>query len=112
MLAYVIRRLFAGVIMLIVMSIVTFALFFASPIDEASFICGKNCSAAQKKQTSAAMGYDDPFAEQWWKFAKGVVQGRDYPDDPKLRETAPDTIVHCDAPCLATPASAATPSPT
>lgn len=100
MLAYVIRRLLAGVIMLIVMSIVTFALFFASPIDEASFICGKNCSAAQKKQTSAAMGYDDPFAEQWWKFAKGVVQGRDYPDDPQLRETAPETIVHCDAPCL------------
>ncbi len=100
MLAYVIRRLFAGVIMLIVMSIVTFALFFLSPIDQENFICGKNCSAAQKKETAAAMGYDDSFINQWGDFAKGVVAGRDFPDDPKLRETAPQTIVHCDAPCL------------
>ncbi|GAA1533769.1 ABC transporter permease [Nocardioides humi] len=100
MLAYVIRRVFAGVIMLIVMSIVTFALFFATPIDQETFICGKNCSAAQKKQTAAALGYDDNFAEQWVAFAKGVVVGRDYPNDPKLRETAPQTIARCDAPCL------------
>ncbi|MCR1783077.1 ABC transporter permease [Nocardioides carbamazepini] len=100
MLAYVIRRVFAGVIMLIVMSIVTFALFFASPIDQESFICGKNCSAAQKKETAAAMGYDDSFINQWSDFAKGVVAGRDFPDDPKLRETAPQTIVRCEAPCL------------
>ena len=26
---------------------------------------------------------------QWVDFAKGVVVGRDYPDDPKLREAGP-----------------------
>lgn len=95
-----VRRLLIGGILLIVMSFVTFGLFFASPINPADFACGKNCSAAQKAETAAALGYDDNFVNQWADFAKGVVAGRDFPDDPKLRETAPETIVHCDAPCL------------
>jgi peptide/nickel transport system permease protein len=98
--AYVIRRLVTGVLLIVVMSLVTFLLFFASPIDQASFTCGKNCSQAQKDETAAALGYDDNFAEQWVKFGKGVFVGRDFPDDPKLKKTAPDTIVHCDAPCM------------
>ena len=100
MIAYVIRRLVAGVILIVVMSIVTFALFFASPINPADFACGKNCSVEQKKVTAAALGYDDNFVSQWTKFAKGVFVGRDFPDDPKLKETAPETIAHCEAPCL------------
>jgi len=98
--AYIIRRLFSGVILLIVMSIVTFALFFASPINPEDFACGKNCSPAQKKETAAALGYDDFWLGQWGEFAKGVFTGRDFPDDPKLKETAPQTIARCDAPCL------------
>ncbi|RNL64126.1 ABC transporter permease [Nocardioides marmoriginsengisoli] len=100
MVAYIIRRLIAGVVLLVVMSIVTFALFFASPIDPAQFACGKNCSPAMKAQTAASMGYDDNFFAQWGKFAKGVFVGRDFPDDPKLKITAPETIAHCAAPCL------------
>jgi peptide/nickel transport system permease protein len=98
--AYIVRRLIAGVLLIVVMSIVTFALFFASPIDPANFACGKNCSVAQKEQTAAALGYNDSWIEQWGKFAKGVFVGRDFPDDPKLKETAPETIAHCAAPCL------------
>src|SRR4051812_31268159 len=100
MISYVIRRLVAGVLLLIVMSVVTFALFFASPIHPEDFTCGKNCSVEQKEQTAAALGYDDPWLVQWGKFAKGVFVGRDFPDDPALKETAPETIVHCPAPCL------------
>jgi peptide/nickel transport system permease protein len=98
--AYGIRRVIAGVIMLVAMSIVTFAMFFASPIDPADFSCGKNCSEAQKAQITKSLGYDDPFYEQWGKFAKGVVVGREYPDDEALRKSAPQLVVHCDAPCL------------
>lgn len=100
MIAYVIRRVVAGVLLIVVMSFVTFALFFASPIDPADFACGKNCSVEQKEVTAAALGYDDNFVTQWVKFAKGVFVGRDYPDDPKVKETAPETVVHCPAPCL------------
>ena len=51
MIAYIIRRMVAGVLLIVVMSIVTFALFFASPIDPAQFACGKNCSVEQKEET-------------------------------------------------------------
>jgi peptide/nickel transport system permease protein len=30
----------------------------------------------------------------------GIVKGRDFPDDPELKEKAPETIARCDAPCL------------
>lgn len=111
MVAYVIRRLFAGLVMLIVMSLVTFLLFFASPVDPVNFSCGKNCSPALKEQTRKALGYparDKGSYEQyvkgplvmWGKFLKGTVAGRDYPDDPALRKSAPQTIANCPAPCF------------
>jgi peptide/nickel transport system permease protein len=100
MLAYVIRRMFVGVIMLIVMSLVTFVLFFASPIDPGRYACGKNCSVAQIKQTNKALGYDKPVIVQWTDFLQGVVKGRQYPDDPELRAAAPQLVTDCPAPCF------------
>lgn len=100
MIAYIIRRLISGVLLIVVMSVVTFGLFFASPIDPANFACGKNCSEAQKEVTADALGYNDNWLEQWGKFAKGVFVGRDFPDDPKVKELAPETVARCDAPCL------------
>ena len=37
---------------------------------------------------------------QWTDFLKGVVKGRDYPDDPELRAAAPQLVTHCGAPCF------------
>ncbi|WP_028636770.1 ABC transporter permease [Nocardioides sp. URHA0032] len=100
MFAYVIRRLFIGAILLLVMSLVTFVLFFASPVDPGRYACGKNCSPAQIKQTNKALGYDKPVIEQWTDFLRGVVVGREYPDDPELRAAAPQLVTECPAPCL------------
>ena len=100
MYAYVIRRLFIGVIMLIVMSLVTFLLFFASPVDPARYACGKNCSPELREQTRKALGYDEPTIVQWTDFLKGVVAGREYPNDPALRKAAPQLVSSCPAPCL------------
>lgn len=41
--AYVIRRLLAGLAMLVVMSILTFLMFLSGPVDPARQSCGKNC---------------------------------------------------------------------
>jgi peptide/nickel transport system permease protein len=98
--AYIVRRLVSGLILLVVMSLVTFLLFFASPINPARFACGKNCSPALQKQTSKALGYDKPVLVQWTDFLKGIFEGRDYPADPALKKSAPETIAHCPAPCL------------
>lgn len=100
MFAFLVRRVFAGVIMVIVMSLVTFGLFFASPIDPADYACGKNCSPAIKEQTRKALGYDDPWIVQWKDFMVGIAKGREFPNDPELRESAPELIASCDRPCF------------
>ncbi|MFC4786186.1 ABC transporter permease [Nocardioides sp. MAHUQ-72] len=100
MFAYVVRRVFVGVIMLIVMSLVTFLLFFASPVDPARYACGKNCSPELREQTRKALGYDKPTVVQWTDFLQGVVKGREYPDDPELKAKAPELIAECPAPCF------------
>jgi peptide/nickel transport system permease protein len=100
MFAYAVRRLFVGLVMLIAMSIVTFIMFFALPVNPAHFACGKNCSPAQEAQVAKGLGYDKPWPEQWKNFAVGIFQGRDYPEDKSLRKAAPQLVSHCPAPCL------------
>ncbi len=100
MFAYIIRRTFAGLIMLIVMSFVTYMLFFLGPIHPERYACGKNCSLAQQAQVKKALGYDKPAVVQWGDFMKGIAQGRQYPDDPALRKSAPQLVTDCPAPCM------------
>ncbi|GGO75598.1 ABC transporter permease [Nocardioides deserti] len=98
--AYIVRRLFIGVALLLALTLVTFVLFFAAPVDPARYACGKNCSEEQRDQARAALGYDKPVYEQWGLFMKGVVAGRDFPADEELRAAAPEVVTHCAAPCL------------
>lgn len=97
--AYVVRRVVIGVLLLLVMSFVTFALFFSGP-DPAKFTCGKNCTPELIEQNRRALGYDKPWPVAWSDFVKGIFVGREYPNDPALRATNPELIVKCDAPCL------------
>jgi len=85
---------------MIVMSLVTFLLFFASAVNPARVSCGKNCSPALQHQTAKALGYDEPVLVQWGQFLKGIVAGREYPNDPALAKSNPELIAHCPAPCL------------
>ncbi len=98
--AYTVRRCFIGVALLLALTLVTFILFFASPVDAARYACGKNCTEDQRDQVRKALGYDVPVFQQWTDFLKGVVVGRDFPADPELRAAAPEVVTHCDAPCL------------
>lgn len=100
MFAYAIRRLLSGALLLVVMSMITFLLFYESSSTPERFACGPKCTAAQLETTKASLGYDEPITTQWGKFAKGVVVGREFPDDEALREAAPDQVTTCDAPCL------------
>src|SRR5690349_19919292 len=98
MFAYVDRRVIIGVVMLVVMSFVTYVMFFASPIDPGRFACGKSCPPALIKQTDKALGFSKPMPVQWADFMVGIVKGREYPDDASLRRSAPELIAHCPAP--------------
>jgi peptide/nickel transport system permease protein len=100
LLAYIVRRLFVGIILLLVLSFVTFFLFFASPVDVTRYACGKNCTQERREITEKALGYDDPWPVQWAKYLKGLAVGRDFPDDKELQEKSPDIVTHCAAPCF------------
>ncbi|MFM6974020.1 MAG: ABC transporter permease [Agromyces sp.] len=103
MIAFTIRRVIVGIVMLFAMTFVTFVLFFA-PGNPAENMCTKYCTPEKIEQISKTFGYDQPVLTQFGSFAKGLVVGRDYPVDDeyraKLAESAPDQIIHCDAPCL------------
>lgn len=98
--AYIVRRVIVGLVLVLAVTLVTFVLFFASPIDHARLACGKNCSEQQRDQARKALGYDKKVLEQWALFMKGVVAGRDFPADPELRKAAPQLVTHCARPCL------------
>ena len=100
MFAYVVRRLFVGVIMLLLMSLITILLFFSGPLDPARFACGKNCSQAQQRQTAKSLGFDRSPVTQWADFVSGFVTGREFPLDEKLREAAPEQVTQCKPGCL------------
>jgi peptide/nickel transport system permease protein len=98
--AYTIRRVISGLLLLVVMSVVTFYLFYASSSTPERFACGPKCTPAQLQTTKKALGYDEPTIIQWGKFAKGFVAGREFPDDPALRKAQPDQVVECGPGCL------------
>lgn len=98
---YIFRRVCIGIVLLLTLSLVTFAMFLgSSDLNPAKKACGKNCTAAQVEFTKKVLGYDEPVVNQWASFVKGVAVGRDYPASAELREADPSGVTHCDAPCL------------
>jgi peptide/nickel transport system permease protein len=95
-LTYLIRRLFAVVVMLIVVMLAVFGIFFLIPkwtgVDPATMFVGKQADAAALDGIREKLGLDDPIVVQLFEFFKGILVGRDY-------VSAGDTI-HCSAPCF------------
>jgi peptide/nickel transport system permease protein len=97
---YTIRRLIGAVIMLIVMSMATFLLFYATPTDPARLTCGKNCTPAGIEQNRKYLGMDKPLQVQYLNFMGGLVHERTFPADKDFQKARPDLLIHCPAPCL------------
>jgi peptide/nickel transport system permease protein len=97
---YTIRRLIGAVALLIVMSIVTFLLFYATPTDPARLTCGKNCTPVGIEQNRKYLGLDKPITQQYFDFVGGLFHDRKFPADPELQKARPDLILTCKAPCL------------
>ncbi|GAA4673896.1 ABC transporter permease [Streptomyces buecherae] len=96
MLAYLIRRLFAVVLTLMVVILVTFGIFFIIPkwtgVDPATMYVGKQSDAQAIEAIRQKLGLDDPIVVQFWDFLRGLFMGRDY--------TSGADTVHCSAPCF------------
>src|SRR5450759_4025203 len=81
MLYYIIRRCFAAVAMLFLISIITFGMFYAGPTDPARLTCGKNCTAQSIAANRHFLGLDKPVTTQYAEFVGGLFHERNYPDD-------------------------------
>ncbi|MEU6240252.1 MULTISPECIES: ABC transporter permease [unclassified Streptomyces] len=99
MISYILRRTFAAVILLLVVSAVTFAIFFLLPrlagqtADQlAQQYIGKSPSKADIAAVKHNLGLDQPVYIQYWHFIKGIVSGATYDLGP--------TTVLCAAPCF------------
>jgi peptide/nickel transport system permease protein len=87
------------VILLFVVTAVTFSIFFLVPRlagqsadDLATRYVGKSAGTVQIHQSAVKLGLTDPIWVQYGRFAKGLIVGSDY-------NTGPETV-HCPAPCF------------
>ena len=80
-----IRRMLGAIVLLFVVSAVTFAIFFLVPRiggatadDLASRYVGKSAGPAQIHEAAVRLGFTDPIWVQYGRFAKGIVAGSEY----------------------------------
>jgi peptide/nickel transport system permease protein len=96
MLRHLTWRFLGAIMVVIVVSVVTFGIFQLVPRmtgqDLAFYYTGKSTSEAQAAAVAQKFGFDQPVAEQYWTFMSGILAGRDLGDGA--------TEVHCAAPCL------------
>ncbi len=92
MTAYVIRRILTGILILILLSMVTFLLFNALPADPAALTCGKSCNPQVIAANRVRLGLDQPLYMQYVEFVKAIFFGRTYGSGTATFE--------CDAPCF------------
>src|SRR4051794_30319710 len=89
MLAFLVRRVIGGIVILAIISLITFLLFFAVPGAEvAALSCGKVCTPEPRGLLQRGLGRDKPVIVQSL-FSMGVISaGRQIGD------------TSCSAPCL------------
>ena len=99
MFAYIVRRLIWAVLLLIVLSMVTFSIFYliprlggASPETLATRYVGRAATAETVHLTAEKLGFYDPVPVQYWNWLKGVFVGAEYDYGAGVE--------HCPAPCL------------
>jgi peptide/nickel transport system permease protein len=76
---YIIRRSLWVILLLLIVSAVTFVIFFALPSgDPAALRAGKSPSPEQLQQIRHTLGLDKPIYVQYWRFIKGIVLHFDF----------------------------------
>jgi peptide/nickel transport system permease protein len=98
-LTFIVRRLFATVILLIIVSAITYAIFFLLPrlagvttYDLAARYVGKIPTRSEILAMENRLGLNEPVPVQFGRFLKAIVAGETY--------TNGTSKVYCPAPCL------------
>jgi len=85
MITFIIRRLIAAMFLLVVVSMVIFAIFFLLPklggqtnYGLATEYVGRNPTRAAVLQMEAQLGLDKPVYQQYWDYLRAIVAGEHY----------------------------------
>ena len=99
MIGFIVRRLIVTVFLLLVVSLITFAIFFLIPrlagqssFQLASQYVGRNPSPAAVHAMERKLGFDQPLIVQYGRFVRGIVVGAHY-------DAGPDRT-YCPPPCF------------
>ncbi len=95
MFAYIVKRVIAGFFVVILVSMSIFALFWYGPEEPARPLCNLETNQRCGDRIEIyreSLGYNNPIYEEYGKFVKGVVVGRDV--------TVASRVQECPAPCL------------
>ena len=75
MLRFLVRRTLGAVVILFLLSILTFLLFVGMPRDPALLMCGKTCNPTSLANIHHVLGLDKSIPEQYGIFLKNLVLG-------------------------------------
>lgn len=99
MITFIIRRLIATVFLLILVSIITFGIFFLVPrwggqttYGLAVQYVGRNPTPAAVHQVEQQLGLNKPLYVQYWNFLRAIPFGEHYSSGP--------SSVYCPPPCF------------
>ena len=99
MITFIIRRLIATMLLLIIVSMVTFAIFFLLPklagqttYGLATQYVGRNPTPSAVHQIEEQLGLNKPLYLQYWNYLKAIVVGEHYSAGPNT--------VYCPPPCF------------
>ena len=99
MISFIIRRLVSTVFLLVVVSMITFAIFFLIPrlagqnsAELAAQYVGRNPTHSAIVQMEAKLGLNEPLLVQYWHFLSGIVVGTHYNVGPSQ--------TYCPPPCF------------
>ena len=89
---FALRRAMGAVLTLLVISVIIYVVFYATPGNVAQITCGPRCSPEQVHQVAQQLKLDDPLYLRYWHFLEGILVGQDY--------STGTSVAHCSAPCL------------
>ncbi|MEF2548592.1 ABC transporter permease [Aurantimonas sp. E1-2-R+4] len=75
MIAYLARRLFQSILILLGVSLITFALLYLLPADPVRQIAGRSATPQTVENIRRELGLDQPFLVQYGRYLLGLVQG-------------------------------------
>lgn len=96
MFAYIVKRLLAGIVVMLLVSLSIFLLFWYGPSEPARAICdaktNQRCNAERLERFNEELGYNNAWPGEFGKYVSGIVTGRDI--------TIASQTTECARPCF------------